>query len=145
MSKNFFKDWNMAMVEAHNAKFSKLSSPVSAPSVTFSNKKRLRQNTGGMNRLETELYHKLEAVYADYDVRPQAIRLQLANGVTYTPDFVLIHKHGNTPIEFHECKGKHAWDDSLVKLKVAAREWHYFVFKLWWKVDGEWQTQIILP
>jgi hypothetical protein len=44
-----------------------------------------------------------------------------------------------------EVKGPHSWDDSIVKLKVAAHEWRAIRFVLIWKENGRWQQQEILP
>ena len=58
----------------------------------------------------------------DYSFEP--MNLRLAKRTYYNPDYMVI-----TPdhLEFHEVKGR--WeDDALVKIKVAARTFPWFVF-----------------
>jgi hypothetical protein len=66
----------------------------------------------------------------------------LANGVRYTPDYV---GWLGERLTAWEVKGPQAWDDSLVKLKVAARAWPRVDFWLAWRVKGVWKLQKIIP
>jgi hypothetical protein len=105
--------------------------------------KRLRQRTKPkMNRLEAEFEAYITKL-APPAPKPHAITLTLANGVRYTPDF--IQNATGSPMIAYEVKGKHAWDDAIVKLKVAAHEWPPIRFFLVWKDNGQWQSQHILP
>jgi len=102
--------------------------------------KRIRQDKP-MNKLEEAYGHELERQGRGRQY-PQAITLKLANGLRYTPDWAI-------PSErlFVEVKGKHAWDDSIAKLKSAAHEHPWATFWLVWRDEhtGAWQTQVILP
>lgn len=112
-------------------------------------KKRIRQRSSdGMNKLEREALEYLR--YMDrlartgFRFRTHALTLLLANGCRYTVD---ITAFGGKRGEIHawEVKGKHSWDDAIVKLKVAAHEWPSISFYLMWKENGQWQTQQVLP
>ena len=66
----------------------------------------------------------------------EAITLEIANGCRYRPDAWSIHPTlmGDPvrplSITAWEVKGPHAWDDSIVKLKVAARAFPWITFNL---------------
>jgi hypothetical protein len=104
--------------------------------------KRIRQSEKPlMNKLETEWYQR-----PNEDMRwmrCQAITFKLANGVRFTPDFVWLCSSDR--LRAYEIKGKHAWDDSLVKLKFAATAYPQIEWYLCWKQNGQWQEQRVLP
>lgn len=110
--------------------------------------KRIRQKTKGPNRLELEameyLVEENRRARTGFLFRFHTLTLLLANGCKYTPD---ITGFGDKAGEINawEIKGKHAWEDAIVKLKVAAREWPSIHFYLMWKENGIWQTQYVLP
>ena len=104
--------------------------------------KRVRQSGKGMNKLETEFYQRLVSFHGAEKVRCHALTFKLANGVRYVPDFFVMQDDWDC---LFEVKGPHAWDDAIVKLKVAAHEWSRFSWFLAWKEKGEWQEQRILP
>ena len=128
--------------EATKQQGQRVQTPQTRPSL------RIRQaKEPKLNKLEREALEWLKRVYTVYQLEPHAIRLQLANGCNYTPD--IIGRPVGLPDEklrAWEVKGKHAWDDSIVKLKVAASTWPQIQFTLIWK-DGEgtWQQQEVLP
>lgn len=70
--------------------------------------------------------------------------LRLANGCTYTPDWACLL---NGVLQFHEVKGEKAWDDAIVKLKVAAATFPCFEFYLQDKpyATAHWREQRVLP
>lgn len=106
-------------------------------------KKRIRQRSStGLNKLETEALMWLGETYAHASLRPHAIRLEIANGCYFTPDIVMVR---GCDMILYEVKGKHAWDDAIVKLKVVARAWPHFNFALIWKEEGRWMEQAIFP
>jgi len=114
--------------------------------------KRIRQSSKPvMNKLEQEYFDILSAQYPNYPrPRAQAVRFKLCNGVTFTPDIFCASWPSEfgpvspaTPTAF-EVKGKHAWDDAIVKIKMAAHEWLEIRWVLAWKESGEWKTQLIL-
>lgn len=110
-------------------------------------KKRIRQSDKPLlNKLESQFLHKLEKELptALTKIYPQAIRLRLANGITYSPDFFVFHRNGSPWA--YEVKGKHAWDDAIVKIKCAAAAYPYITFYMVWKDEhGQWQEQHVLP
>lgn len=112
-------------------------------------RKRIRQRSSdGMNQLEREAlaYLKEEDRRAKtgFQFRTHSLTLRLANGCRYTID---ITGFGEKRGEIHawEVKGRQAWDDAIVKLKVAAAQWPSISFYLMWKENGVWQTQHVLP
>jgi hypothetical protein len=103
--------------------------------------KRVRQDKP-MNKLEEEFGEWLARTFPAYRRYPQAIRLKLANGVTYTPDWFC-----PDILKFYEVKGPINRDDAVVKLKQAPHEHPWARFSLVWKDEstGEWQEQEIKP
>lgn len=116
--------------------------------------RRIRQQHGPKrNRLEAEWLRIVSAQYPNYPrPRAHAKRYSIANGCYYTPDVSIsiwpdLSEHGGPARETaFEVKGKKAWDDAIVKIKVAAHEWPEVQWILVWKTNaGEWKQQIILP
>lgn len=106
--------------------------------------KRIRQRTKPLsNKLETEfgawLRQQVPGAKAFYE---QAITVRLCNGVRYSPDWVVLY---GAEVFCYEVKGRHVWDDSIVKLKVAASSFPEWYWHLAWKQDGQWQVQGVLP
>lgn len=105
--------------------------------------KRILQNTKPLsNKLETQFGEHLRAWYPGALIYEQAITLRLANGVRYTVDWAVSRGIG---VFCYEVKGRHAWDDAIVKLKVAATTFPNWHWHLAWKDVGEWQIQIVEP
>lgn len=72
----------------------------------------------------------------------EPLKLRLAKGAFYTPDFMVIENDGS--ISFHETKG--FWrDDARVKIKVAATLFPWFEFKGIQRIKNEWKIEIIKP
>lgn len=108
-------------------------------------KKRIRQNVGP-NQTERRAMDFLQKRYPLYALRFHAITVEIANGTRYTPDIVAVHNEFFLgAIQLWEIKGPHAWEDSIIKLKVAARLWPQFIFHLMWEDGDGWQEQRILP
>lgn len=121
-------------------------------------KARLRQATKGPNKLEREFEAHLRKTWegvAFVTVQAQGLTLVLANGVRYTPDFIVSRP---ARVEEGECEAftllayetkGFMRDDAGVKLKVAARlfPWikFYLVTKRKKKAGGGWEIQEILP
>ena len=103
--------------------------------------KRIRQSTKPlMNKLEQEWLNYRVATCHDNPI-PQSIGFRLGNGVVYWPDFVAPHF-----TSAWEIKGKQSLqDDSVVKIKVAARLYPSIRWVLVWKHNGQWQEQVVLP
>ena len=106
--------------------------------------KRIRQSTKPlMNKLEGEFLAWLRAFYPSEKFYPQSIRFRLANGVTYSPDIVSFTWSDQTTV--WEVKGKMAWDDAIVKLKVFAAQYPEIRVRLAWKQNNRWEQQEVLP
>jgi hypothetical protein len=93
----------------------------------------------GMNQLESAYAMHLAA---DRDIAwfaYEGVTLKLAHDTRYTPDFAVMLRDGT--LEMRECKGPHAFEDSLVKLKCAAAVFP-FVFRLVTRTkDGAWDSR----
>ncbi len=98
----------------------------------------MRSEFIALGRHQSEM-NKTEAAHAsDLEMRKrvgeiieyrwQPLRLKLAPDCTYEPDFLVLL--ADRTIEFHEVKGKFITDDALVKVKVAANLFPWFIFKL---------------
>lgn len=106
-------------------------------------KKRIRQSSKPLsNKLETEFGAWLHGTYPLATIAEQAITFRLANGVKYTPDWIVF---GNIFVSCFEVKGKHTWDDAIVKVKVAASLYPDIRWLMVWKLNGEWMMQSVLP
>ena len=122
-------------------------SPVAAPPVVEKTAPKKRR---GMNRTETEYAEQIEARKQTGEVGWYAyefITLKLADDCRYTPDFCIVTVQGW--IEFVEVKGPFVRDDSLVKLRVAARLVPWAKFRLAQKAakkdGGGWTIKDINP
>lgn len=96
----------------------------------------------GMNKLERAYMQHLAYRVQQGEIRAAVfgvIKLQLAPRTWYSPDFLVI---GNECVELHETKG-FMRDDAAVKLKVAARMFPWFVFKLVRRIKGKWDIEAI--
>jgi hypothetical protein len=125
-----------------------LFGPVAAPTASTSPEapakppKRIRQSSKPlMNKLETEFHAELCSRFPDVPIRCQAMTLRLANGLRYTPDFVVF----NHWLAAYEVKGPWIDGDSVPKLKMAAAMFPDVGFWLVWKDAGKWQYQQVLP
>ena len=108
-------------------------------------KPRLRQSAAGLNQTEAAFKAFLAGLYSEPNVYAQDITLRLANGVRYTPDFVV---YTPTGVLAYEVKG-FMRDDAAVKLKVAAQRYPWIRFLLATKrkksAGGAWQIDFVLP
>lgn len=105
----------------------------------------VKQASKPMNKTESAFLHWLKMAYPGADVNPQAIGLRIANGSLYHPDFMVRHTDGR--IVFFETKGRNM-PTGTVKIKVAARIFHYWEFNLVHATDRSlrsWEMQRILP
>lgn len=121
-----------------------------APDPSEKPKKRLRQSSARkLNKLEAEFGAWLRLRRPGVSFHEQSVRLELANGCTYTPDFLVADDVPFAPIglavEAYEVKGKHAWDDAIVKLKVAARAYPWIAFYLAHKSNFMWVLEEVQP
>lgn len=119
------------------------SGPRATPEVE---KPRLRQNRGPkLNKTEAAFEAYLAAAFPRRKVHSQAVTLLIANGCRYTPDFLVEQLSAEKPMAY-EVKGPHAWDDALVKLKVAAavHPWIEFYLVSRAKPSG-WRCERVHP
>jgi hypothetical protein len=104
---------------------------------------RIRQSSKPLsNKLEAEFGKILRSTRPYAVVWEKGLCFRLANGCVYWPDWVVF---GGSGVECHEVKGKKAWDDAIVKLKVAARTYPQLSWFLQDKPDGQWREYRVLP
>lgn len=109
-------------------------------------KPRAKRGTGAvsqrkaMNRWEREYAQRLRELQMAGEVlwfAYEKVKLKLADGTHYTPDFLVVTKAMR--IEFREVKG-FLRDDAAVKFKVAAELFPHFRFVMVTKDGGAWRT-----
>lgn len=103
--------------------------------------KRIRQNSAGLNKTEQAFFDCLKESHPGALVYSQSVTLGLANGVRYTPDFVV---REFSVVAAYEVKG-FMRDDAAVKLKVAASLYPWILFHLVTRKGGQWQVDRVLP
>lgn len=119
-----------------------LWAPRSAPAAA-SPAKRMRQSARPlMNELEAAWFLVLKGRYPNAKIHPQAKSYRLARGHNYRPDFTAMIEGRECA---WECKGQKAFRGGFENLKVAATTYPEIAWTLVWRVDGEWQTQEVLP
>jgi hypothetical protein len=96
-------------------------------------------NEPAMNGLETAFWECLQrGPYRDVYTFP--FNLRLAGRTFYKIDFGAVIEDGHT-WDLFEVKGGHAWDDAIVKLKVAAERYPAFRFYLVKRPKKTWTMQ----
>lgn len=99
-----------------------------------------RLKAGEMNRTEAKYAAELELQRAAGTIawwKFEGVKLRLADGCFYTPDFAVMLADG--VIEMHEIKGY--WqDDARVKIKIAAATYPFRFIALTAK-RGTWQIE----
>lgn len=108
---------------------------------------RIRQKQGPkLNKLETALLHHLRGIHPGAEVEPHAVKLRIANGSTYEPDFLVQFHDGARPL-IYEAKGPWIDGDAIVKLKVAAARHRWADFHLASREGrgGPWKLERVLP
>ncbi len=112
-------------------------------------KPRLRQKAAPkLNKTEQRFEMYLRQVFKTETILVQAITIEIANGCRYTPDFFVIQPTetpGAVTLRAFEVKGPHAWDDSIVKLKVAARSFPFVQFSICSRSGFGWRIEKIHP
>lgn len=101
--------------------------------------RRVRQSRQKLNKLELAYQDMLRVEFRGETVLAQSVRLWLANGDWYKPDFYV-----PTRQLYIEVKGPRAFRGGFEFLKVAAAQHPWATFRLVWKKNGEWLTQTIL-
>lgn len=75
-----------------------------------------------------------------------AVTLKLADDVRYTPDFLVVlpdlsgSNMSGPRIELHEVKG-FMREDARIKLRVAAKQFPFFTFRLCRIIQGSWSIE----
>ena len=104
-------------------------------------KKRIRQSGKPLsNKLETNFGQWLKLMHPGAPIYEQAITFRLANGLRYTPDWVMVD---NADVFCYEVKGPRMWDDAVAKVKMAASVYKHFGWILVWKENGVWSSQAV--
>lgn len=97
-----------------------------------------------MNRTEAEYAGMLDQIKAAGHIIEygfERVKLRLATGAWYCPDFDIRHPNGD--VEFVEVKGGFIREASTVRLKVAAAQFSTCVFTLAQKKGKEWTARRI--
>jgi hypothetical protein len=99
----------------------------------------------GMTRIERDYGEHLLAAKAEGGIAWYAyegLTLKLADDCRYTPDFVVMVHDGE--MELHETKGPYAREDSLIKLRLAARLFPFRVYLVTREGD-RWRFKLVTP
>jgi hypothetical protein len=76
---------------------------------------------GMMNKTEARFANNLEARRLAGEITAwefEGDTLRLSPDMTYTPDFRV--EHGVGQVDYYDVKGRHTWEDSIIKGKAAA-------------------------
>jgi hypothetical protein len=96
--------------------------PVRVPDVVADKaKSKAARGRGVMNYTEARFANHLEFQRIVGQITAwefEADTLRLAPDMTYTPDFKVFD--GDKPIRYYDVKGRHTWEDSIIKGKAAA-------------------------
>lgn len=95
-----------------------------------------------LNKLERAFLAYLRAINPPY-IGIQNVTLKLAHDCRFTPDFTYVDKNGL--LWFVDVKGPHQWEDSLIKIKTAARmfTWAHFALAKRGKGSTPWEITVI--
>jgi hypothetical protein len=135
------KPLNYGLLAYYDDGYAKPSTVLAANEVMATpSERRIRQSAVKLNQLEIDYQAVLLARYGKEQVRSQDVRLLLANGTWFKPDFFI-------PSEqlFIETKGPHAFRGGLENLKIAAHSHTWAKFRLVWRISGQWKFQEVLP
>ncbi len=134
--------------EAAGGEPAKVVRTFTVPDVAPKGRRLLKQDTKGPNKLEQEFHAFLREEWKPDEclIYAQGLTLMLANGVRYTPDFVVVDA-ADKVLAF-ETKG-FMRDDAGVKVKVAARVFPWIKFHLVTKRrkkdGGGWAIEEVYP
>jgi hypothetical protein len=128
--------WTEEQYADHQARRNAPAAPVEAPAP--------RSAANKMNKLEAAYDQHLELLKAAGEIRGhrfQPMRLRLATGAYYKPDFGVWKRDGS--FELHETKG--FWREAArVRIKVAAELFPMFLFIAIKRDGGNWQREEFL-
>lgn len=136
LNPHIFGSWNEAVQKIQDVG---INEEAAIPNAKPQSKKRIRQSDKPvLNKTESEFQRIL--LLSNPEAVAQSVRFKLSTGCHYTPDFFSFSQ-----MTAWEVKGRHAWEDSLIKLRMAAKVWPNIRWMLVWKDDGQWQEQHVLP
>lgn len=96
---------------------------------------------GVMNKTEERYAMRLDVQQMAGELESyafEAVKVRLAQGAYYTPDFVVFETDGT--ISFHEVKG-HWREAARLRIKVAAEQWPQFRFVAVRYICGAWEFE----
>ena len=105
-----------------------------------------------MNKTEARRADALEAMKRGcfiHDYRFEAMKLRLADGTFFTPDFLVIGTAGE--VELEDVKGRkgdgyYSTEDARLKVKIAADQYPWFRFYVAWEDRrGNWCRKEVRP
>jgi hypothetical protein len=76
-------------------------------------------------------------------IRIQSHTIRLGDACRLTPDFSYVRDDG--ALVFFEIKGGFIREDSIIKLRIAAREYNEYVFVLAQRKRGTWTETVVEP
>ena len=139
---------------AHSAQ-TKTIKPVTAKSVLQPKKTIVKPKPKHDDSFDSQLERDFDLVLRAWkstgkilDYLHEPLKFCLGWKVFYKIDFIVIYEfeEGVYRFECHEVKGKHAWDDAIVKIKNAANLMPYMDFFLTRRNEqGQWVFQHIPP
>lgn len=115
--------------------------------MTVTSRAIVRQSHKQPTKLHRDFGEYLRQTFPWASVREEDVTLKIANGVRYTPDWVVIDMERAEPDErfvCYECKG-FMRDDAAVKIKLAPTIHPWAKFFLVTREDGKWKIQQVLP
>ena len=95
-----------------------------------------------MTKVEAEYGMILESMKRRHEIvdwQFEGITFRLADDCRYTPDFFVIVTLHPLLLRFVETKGKHIWDDSKVKFRVAKEKYPWAEWCMWQKKSSGWE------
>jgi hypothetical protein len=110
--------------------------------LTAARKPRPTTDEDKLNKLERAFLAYLRAINPPY-IGIQNVTLKLAHDCRFTPDFTYVDQSGL--LWFVDVKGPHQWEDSLIKIKTAARMFTWALFALAKRGTGNapWEITVI--
>lgn len=95
-------------------------------------------------RFEREYLEEMKRSGAIREYRFEAVKLRLADRLTYSPDWMIVFADGR--VEFVEVKGAYIYEDGAMKLKMVAEKYPEFRFwKAQWIRHEGWTITPVPP
>ena len=97
-----------------------------------------------LNKLERDWLAVLKTRWLERGIFVQSIKLRLADGVWYIPDFVVFdfNQYEECAIRAYETKGPHRFrEKGILKAKMAAETFKQITFYLVTRKDGQWKEE----